>query len=119
MRMQFFIGTGKDKHGNDLAPPTLLPTGETSHTRAAADLASKYFGGCTVMQGYGAWNDPNSGLVSEPCIIVTVDRARAENEHGDGLALGRILARVLRDAFSQSAVHMAIIPDSAISFESI
>lgn len=73
-RITFGIGTGEDKHGN----PIWSDRARTITDSVRAYLVRR-FGGCFIVDGFGAWKDDSGKVISEPGIHCIVDLDSTEH----------------------------------------
>jgi hypothetical protein len=93
-RYQIIAGIGYDREGRQLANPAAL-------VRSLADVATKTFGGVTILSGQGHWLDKGK-VVSEDSIIFQIDVVTGECLDDDVMIPA--FAKTVRNVLSQSSV---------------
>ena len=90
----FSVGVGKDKEGFDIGYGTAL-----NNRNIAITEASEIFGGVTVTENFGGWND-NGKIITEESWDFTIISEKYDMFRDFGI--------FLRDLYMQSAVLLAV-----------
>ncbi len=107
MRIEIGFGIGFTKTGR-----VIDPDGVADKLTAVLNNTCGLFGGCTILEGIGAWKNGAGEVVREPSRVLVINVT-----HEFQVKLGaqlqyraHLLAEFVRDLFEQEAVAFAILP---------
>lgn len=117
MQYQIVFGVGFDRNGQRI---------DACHVQECVKLilveASRRFGGCTILDGQGAWADSSGNLVveSNKTVIVNAAGGNATRAGQDDTASARELAEFCRRILNQEAVSFTqLVATSALLTERV